>query len=72
MFPKSNKMIQGGLYENPNHLFKVDYYKKGKPQGKRGNETYSDSFLDVLYDFLLNVRRATFIADSNAFQVTVF
>lgn len=46
-------MIQGLLYENANHLFKVDYYKKGKPQGKRGNQTYADTFLDVLYEFLL-------------------
>ena len=46
-------MTKGALYENANHLIKVDYYKKGKPQGKRGNETYADTFLDVLHNSLL-------------------
>lgn len=46
-------MIHGSLYANANHLFKVDYHKKGKPQGKRGNETCADTFLEVLHVFLL-------------------
>lgn len=46
-------MINGKLYEPSNYLFKVDYYKKGKLKGKRSNETYADTYREVLYEFLL-------------------
>jgi len=46
-------MIQGNLFENSNHAIRVDYFKKGKPKGKRGNITYANTFKDVLYNFLL-------------------
>ncbi|MEO0525724.1 MAG: hypothetical protein AAFZ89_00765 [Bacteroidota bacterium] len=46
-------MINGKLFEPSNYLFKVDYFKKGKPKGKRGNETYANTYREVLYEFLL-------------------
>lgn len=46
-------MVQGELLEDANYIFKVDYYKKGKPKGKRGNVTYANTYSDVLYEFLL-------------------
>ncbi|MBC30738.1 MAG: hypothetical protein CMH48_07810 [Muricauda sp.] len=46
-------MMQGELFEDSNYIFQVDYYKKGKPTGKRGNLTYANTYSDVLYEFLL-------------------
>ncbi|TXN38283.1 hypothetical protein FVB32_08310 [Flagellimonas hymeniacidonis] len=46
-------MIQGGLFEDSNYIFRVYYRKKGKPTGKRSNKTYANTYADVLYDFLL-------------------
>ncbi len=46
-------MIQGELFKDANYIFKVDYYKKGKPRGKRSNETHASTYSEVLYKFLL-------------------
>ena len=46
-------MIKEKLFWPSNYLFKVEYFKKGKLKGKRSNQTYANSYRDVLYEFLL-------------------